>query len=266
MTVGDRLVVSACLWGLREPPAEAVRKLAGIGVDDVDVDPGFTDELSQLSGAVPVSVKCLAADHLMPPGGRLDDPKCEAGHIGVEHVRSGIREAAELGTEAVYVGPPPENGASLRDFEESVVLLASDADSAGLRFCIEHVPSFKLGSAAATVEFAMRTGHPNVHVLVDIGHCLIVGENPAEAIRAAGDRLGYIHIDDNDGKNDLHLALTDGLFDANDIRAILRALQESPYDGPVSVEVKNDLDDPLAAVEKTMDVLVRAQRELRQES
>ncbi|MCY4109175.1 MAG: sugar phosphate isomerase/epimerase [Chloroflexi bacterium] len=262
MTVGDQLVVSACLWGLREPPAEAARRLAGIGVDGVDVDPGFTGELSQLAGAVPVSVKCLAADHLMPPGGRLGDSKSEAGRIGVEHVRSGIREAAELGTEAVYVAPPPDNGASLRDFEESVVLLASEADSAGLRFCIEHVPSFKLSSAAATVEFATRTDHPNVYLLIDIGHCLIVGESPAEAIRAAGDRLGYVHVDDNDGKDDLHLALTDGLFDADDVCEILRALQESPYDGPVSVEVKNDLEDPLAAVEKTMDVLVSAQREL----
>ena len=261
--VGDsQLVVSACLWGLREPPAEAARKLAGIGVDGVDVDPGFTAELSRISGTVPVDVKCLAADHLMPPGGRLGDPASQAGRIAIDHVKSSIREAAELGAEAVYVGPPSENGANPQEFEESVVILAGEAASYGLRFCIEHVPRSILISAAATVEFARQTGHSNVHALIDIGHCLIAGENPAEAIRAAGDRLGYVHMDDNDGKADLHLALTDGLFDTDDVREVLRALHESPYDGPVSVEVKNDLDDPLAAVEKTMGVLVRAQGEI----
>ena len=262
MTGRSQFVVSACLWGLREPPAAAARKLAGIGVNGVDVDPGFITEVDRLAGAGSVNVKCLAADHLMPPGGRLGDPVSQAGRIAVEHVKRSIEEAAELGAEAVYVGPPSENGANLRGFEQSVVTLASEAASAGLRFCIEHVPGFILNSAAATVEFAKRTGHPNVYALIDIGHCLIVGENPAAAIRAAEDRLGYVHVDDNDGKDDLHLALTDGLFDIDDVREILRALQESPYDGPVSVEVKNDLDDPLAAVEKTMDVLVRAQKVL----
>ena len=262
MAGGSQLVVSACLWGLREPPAEAARKLARIGVDGVDVDPGFAAKLSQLSGAVPVNVKCLAADHLMPPGGRLSDPASQAGRIAIEHVKSSIGEAAELGAEAVYVGPSPENGANLHEFEKSVVILAGEAASYGLRFCIEHVPRSMLNSAAVTVEFARRTGHSNVHALIDIGHCLIAGENPAEAIRAAGDRLGYVHVDDNDGKDDLHLALTDGLFDTDGVREILRALQESPYDGPVSIEVKNDLEDPLAAVEKTLSVLVRAQGEI----
>ena len=262
MAGDSRLVVSACLWGLREPPAEAARKLAGIGVDGIDVDPGFTAELGRLSGAVPANVKCLAADHLMPPGGRLGDPASQAGRVAIEHVKTSIREAAGLGAEAVYVGPPPQNGASLREFEESVVTLAGEAASAGLRFCIEHVPRSMLSSAAATVEFSRRTGHPNVHALIDIGHCLIAGENPAGAIRAAGDRLGYVHVDDNDGKDDLHLALTDGLFDIDDVREILRALQESPYDGPVSVEVKKDLEDPLAAVEKTLGILVGTQGEL----
>lgn len=262
MTAGNQLVVSACLWGLRDPPAEGARKLAEIGVDGVDVDPGFTGELSRHASTIPIAVKCLAADHSMPADGRLDDPTSTAGLVAIEHITGSIREAARLGAEAVYIGPPPQNGASMRGFEKAAVLLADEAASAGLRFCIEHVPSFKLNSAAATVEFAKRTDHPNVYLLIDIGHCLIVDESPAEAIRAAGDRLGYVHVDDNNGKDDLHLALTDGLFDADDVREILRALQESPYDGPVSVEVKNDLDDPLVAVQKTMDVLVCAQKEL----
>ena len=256
------MVVSACLWGLREPPAEAARKLAGIGVDGVDVDPGFTTELSRLSGTVQVKVKCLAADHLMPPDGRLGNPASRAGRVAIDHVKSSIGEASRLGAEAVYVGPPPENGANLREFEKSVVILAGEAAAHGLRFCIEHVPRSILSSAAGTIEFSRQSGHANVHALIDIGHCLIAGENPAEAIRAAGDHLGYVHVDDNNGKDDLHLALTDGLFDTDDVREILRALHESPYDGPVSVEVKSNLEDPLAAVEKTMSVLIRVQGEL----
>ena len=256
------MLVSACLWGLREPPAEAAVQLDRLGVDGVDVEPGFILSRGQVSAAAPITVNCLAADHLMPAAGGLGNRAPDASRIAVEHIGAGIREAAELGAEAVYVGPSADSDASLRNFEKSVVKLAGEAAAVGLRFCIEHVPGSMVGSASEAVDFSNRIGHPNLHALIDIGHCLLVGENPAEAIRAAEHRLGYVHLDDNDGKNDQHLALTNGLFDADDVREILTALRESPYEGPVSIEVRNDLEDPLAAVEMTLDVLRRAEGEI----
>lgn len=39
---------------------------------------------------------------------------------------------------------------------------------------------------------------------LDIGHCLLTGHDPANAIRVLGDRLGCLHVHDVDGINDNH--------------------------------------------------------------
>ena len=38
------------------------------------------------------------------------------------------------------------------------------------------------------------------------------GEDPEAVIANAGDRLGYVHLDDNDGLSDLHWSLLEGVM------------------------------------------------------
>ena len=47
----------------------------------------------------------------------------------------------------------------------------------------------------------------------------------AAAIAAAGAQLGYVHLDDNDGRNDSHLALLDGVMSAETLCRTFAALQ-----------------------------------------
>ena len=255
------MVYSVCLWGLREPPIKAIEKLAALDISDIDVEPAFTTVCNQSPSMIPMKVNCMAGDHLMPQGGQLGNQVPDASRIAMAHVKDSIQEAALLGAEAVYVGPPSGAGTSLRQFGASVTHLADQAASAGLRFCIEHAPHSTLESATETIAFSKSTGHPNIHVLVDIGHCLLVGENPIDVIygAAAEERLGYVHFDDNNGKDDLHLPLTEGKFSADDIRNILMTIRDSPYDGALGVEVKDNLDDPLMAVMQSLQVLVDAE-------
>lgn len=74
---------------------------------------------------------------------------------------------------------------------------------------------------------------------LDIGHSGLVGIPAAEMIRGLGhDRLGSLHVHDNDNKNDLHtLPFTQKL----DWAAITAALKEINYKGEFTFEADNFL-------------------------
>ena len=254
--------ISACLWGLPESPDRAVEKLAAVGIENFDVDPGFAATLQASTGPVRIRVTCLAAGHLMPPHAQLDSRDPDARIAAMKHIRGGVEEARRLGAEAVYIGPPPAGRGGLRDFEAAVSTLADDAANAGLRFCIEHVPGTLLESAGATTDLVRRVGNPNLYTLIDVGHCLISGEDPALAVADTGDRLGYIHFDDNNRDDDLHLPLTEGVLDMDDVVGILAALVRSSYKGSLSIEGKNNLPDPVGAVAKSLEILTLARAEV----
>ena len=54
-------------------------------------------------------------------------------------------------------------------------------------------------TAAATLAWLSKVDHDNLFLLLDLGHCLISDEDPTQVIAQAGRRLGYVHLDDNDG-------------------------------------------------------------------
>lgn len=252
--------ISTCLWGLPQPPAQAAAELVALGLDWVDVDPGFKNARAASQAASRAKVGCLAAGHLLPEGARLDSPDHDEQAAALGHARRAIAEAGELGAEAAYVGAPGNDRAEIDAFARAVTALATDAAAISIRLCIEHAPGRGLDSAAATAGFVRSTGHPNLYVLIDVGHCLLVAEDAAEAVAHAGDRLGYIHFDDNDGKADLHLGLLDGILRPADVVAIVKALAASGYRGPLAIEGSVKLEAPLGAVLKSWHVLTGALR------
>ena len=68
---------------------------------------------------------------------------------------------------------------------------------------------------------------------LDLGHAGLVGEDPAQMIRALGPYLGALHIHDNDYVKDLHLIPGHGQMDWN---AIHQALKEVGYQGHYTLE------------------------------
>lgn len=76
---------------------------------------------------------------------------------------------------------------------------------------------------------------------VDVGHAVLPsGSGPvADMIRALGhDRLGALHVQDNDYKNDLHLAPYMGILDWKEIA---KALGEIDYKGDFTYEVNRSI-------------------------
>ena len=119
-----------------------------------------------------------------------------------------IKHAADLGADTTYVIPGQnESPAALARYGDSLAELGDIARDAGIKFAVEHFPGTALHSAEATLKFITSLRHEYVHLLYDSGHIQMTGEDPAKVIEAAGDRLVYVHFDDNDGVGDLHWAL-----------------------------------------------------------
>lgn len=76
-------------------------------------------------------------------------------------------------------------------------------------------------------------GHPLVKACWDVGHGHMRGTDPYEEITGLGKNLAAIHIHDNHGVRDEHLALFDGTIDVD---AILRGLRGIAFPGPFTLE------------------------------
>src|SRR5262249_15004041 len=146
-----------------------------------------------------------------------------------------------LGGTYAYVVPGSDDSAEgLARFAEACTLLADFASARMVRLCIEHCPGKALPSATATLDFLKRIGHDNLGLLLDVGHCLISREDPATVVAHAKERLFYVHLDDNDGVNDLHLPLLKGYLTEQTLRATLASLQSEGYAGGLSLELRSE--------------------------
>ena len=245
--------LSCCMWALSGPDDDIVTSLAEAGFRWLDLRPfDLTAETAPAKlRALGLGVSCLAASFGLPDGAALDSPDASAAARALAH-------GARLGATAAYVVPGLDGSQeTLARYARSLAAAADLAAALGLKLCVEHFPGRALPTAAATLDFLATIGHPNLYLLFDLGHSQISGEDPAATIAAAGPRLGYVHLDDNDGRNDQHLALLDGVLTEAVLRRTFEALTASGYSGPVSLELSPQLPDPLAALQRSREIVGR---------
>jgi len=83
-----------------------------------------------------------------------------------------------------------------------------------------------------------RVGDPRLDICLDIGHAHCHGRIPAaEWPRRLGGRISYVHLHDNHGESDEHLALGDGTID---LPAVLEALEEHCPEAIWALEASDD--------------------------
>jgi sugar phosphate isomerase/epimerase len=243
--------VSVLLTSLPLSFEEAVRQAAALGFKHVDVvalgeRPAVHLEALADAGVV---VSCAAAGRDLPGGLTLDAESAEVRRAAVEEVKRHVADAARLGATHAYVipgtDPSPE---ALARFADACGLLADYAAGRMVRLCVEHIPGRALPTVAATLEWLERTDHDNLALLLDVGHCLISSEDPAESVRRAGRSLGYVHLDDNDGVGDLHWPLLTGRLTEDSLSRFLKALPDAGYRGPLALELNPKNRDPVAAL------------------
>ena len=250
-----RLKLSCCAWALAYSEAAVLTDLAGAGFEWIDVRPqalrsrGSRQRLEGLG----MRVSCVAAAFPEVP---LDSTDKVAAESARESVSAALIHARELGATMAYVVPGMDaRPVALNRFARALEPLAEQAMALGLKLGVEHFPGRSLPSVEATLAFVRGIGHPNLYLLLDTGHAQISGEDPAAAVELAGSRLGYVHLDDNDGRQDLHLALLDGVLTREALRRTLAALAAIGYEGAVSLELHPQLPDPLAAIRRSVAIL-----------
>lgn len=251
--------LSACLWSLRQPPRDAVARVRLAGFDYVDLRSDCWSGIADRADAerLGVRIPCVGITPVqMEAGLTLDSIATKDAGRALPFLLGALERGAKLGASRAYMLTPSGRVAETSYYQDSIRTLADKASELGLKLCIEPTPGRALASSAEVLAFVRKLGHPGLYVLIDLGHNLITNEDPVEAVRAAVDRLGYVHIDDNDGKSDLHRALFDGVLKPTVMAAFLQALQESGYDGTIGIEIRNSLPAPMSAVVAARDYVV----------
>ena len=244
--------ISCCTWALAGTEAEVLTAIAATGLHHIDHRPfDFNSaETRRLISDLELTPMCMATGFGMPEGAALDAAGADARTAAVEHTARALEYAHETGIRRAYLLPGEHDGGeSLNRYGESVAELAGIAAGYGIKLCIEHFPGKALPTVRDTLWFIAKLGHDNLYLLFDIGHAQISKEDPAKAVEEAGDRLGYFHLDDNDGASDLHWALLDGVLTKDVLKDTLATLDRIGYDGPLSLEMNPGLPDPLTAIE-----------------
>lgn len=253
------MYLSCCVWAITGPEEKVLEEMAALGFEWLDIQAQMlaTPALQKQARNAGLRVSSVGASWQMPDGAALDSPDPAARQTALAHVERTLAHCAGLGGSAVYVIPGKDTSPeALARYGESLAAAADAAVEQGLRVCIEHFPDTALPTASATLDFLAGIGHPGLGLLFDIGHVQISGEDPAAVIRQAGARLGYVHLDDNDGQGDLHWALLDGALTKQTLRETFAALADVGYAGAVSLELSPQLPDPSAALARSREIVL----------
>ena len=254
--------IACCIWALSEAETDALRQIHALGFDTIDIQPTHQRSLESrlLAQELGLRVSCVGASFGMPGGATLDHEDESQRQRAIDHVIAAIQHSADIGADTVYVIPGADDQpAALERYRHSTAELADAAAELGIKLAIEHFPGTALPTAHDTLAFIRQVNHDNLYLLYDSGHIQMSGEDPQAVIANAGDRLGYMHFDDNDGLNDLHWSLLDGVMTEASLVATFQALYEVGYGGAVSLELSPQLPAVRRALETSRDALLRAQ-------
>ena len=238
--------------------APAVRKVKELSFTHVDVI--ATTERAEGDAAVladaGVWVSCASVGRGLPEEQTLDAATVDVRRAAVETMQQQIADAARLGVKDCYIVPGTDpSKAALMRFSDACGLLADYAAARMVQLCVEHVPGRALPTAAAVLDWLADVKHPNLALLLDVGHCLISGEDCAEMVARAGARLGYVHFDDNDGVGDLHWPLLTGRLTRATLLAFVWALQKHHYDGNAALELNAQNPNPIQALRQSKECI-----------
>ncbi len=243
--------LSAMLTSLPLPVEAAARQAAALGFTHVDpvamVDrpPAHRDTLAETG----LFVACAAVGRDLPADHTLDAAAVDNRRAALEAMKRQVADAAQLGATHCYVIPGRDaTSEGLARFAESCSLLADFAAQRMVRLCVEHIPGRALPTVAGTLAWLRQVDHANLVLLLDIGHCLISGEEPARAVEQAGSLLGHVHLDDNDGVGDLHWPLLTGRLTRDTLERFLHTLVQTRYAGRLTFELNPANPDPVAAL------------------
>jgi len=161
-----------------------------------------------------------------------------------EEIVQAMRNASYLGAPMIVVHPCTHldfnvegNPEILFEYNLSFYRkLIPYARECGIKIAIENIGYVSVTSAPDRwCKLYDTLNDPVFTICFDVGHCLLQGVDPAEGIRAMGDRLvnGCTHIHDNFGDKDAH---TLPFYGKVDWESVMKALADIGYEGDLNYE------------------------------
>ena len=139
-------------------------------------------------------------------------------------------------------GEPNEESARaehMKYAKESLVILSDYCAQYGARILVENLPRTCLGRSAEDIK-ELLSADERLRCVFDTNH-LLGGRDPIEFIRRIGDKIASLHVSDYDGVDEKHWLPGEGI---NDWAAIMDALDEIGYAGPILYELGYDRPAP----------------------
>lgn len=176
-----------------------------------------------------------------------------------DEVRRSIETAARLKPLKVVVHPSIVSGlaamrpelVSAHSYKALAEVIQACAE-AGLTPCLENMfPSYRAFVSAEQFNEAFQS-FPHLKLTLDTGHANIDsgGNNRATAFLAQhATRLGHLHISDNHGTRDDHLAVGAGNID---FATIISAIKRTGFDGTITLEIFSPR--PLDLIESRLEI------------
>ncbi len=232
------------------PVVDEIRAFAGLGFDylELAMDPPMA-HYAVIDDARDAILEALAATGLgivghLPTFVHTADLTPGIREASLQEMRRSLDTAAALGITKAVVHPGLIRGMALH-VRDTALALAIDgiarierhATDLGIGLCIENMfPA--LGGFFRPSDFdVIFERFPRMQLTLDTGHAHIMAGGNQRLfgfLERFGQRLGHVHVSDNHGRSDDHLAVGQG---AVDFAGVAARLQAAGYDGTVTFEV-----------------------------
>ena len=159
----------------------------------------------------------------------------------VEYTKDALEVAAALDAPHISVepgGPIPDGKSrewATETFLDGLREVGEKAEEVGVDVLVEPEPDLLIETSEQFLDLVERVDSPRIRCNFDAGHFFCVGEDPAELVETLGEYAEHYHLEDIPGdRTHEHTQLGDGDMD---IEGFLTALDDSGYDGFVTVEL-----------------------------
>lgn len=183
-----------------------------------------------------------------------------------EHTKRAIQLAKEIGAANITTEPGGlltseqswEDGAQI--FYDEIMPCVEEAERLGVLLLIEPEPELLIERFDEYLKFADRVNSPWIGLNFDIGHAYCVSEDPQDWVERMAPHTKHYHFEDI-ASTRVHKHLIPG-HGAIDFAATLKAIQQTGYDGWVTVELYPYIQDPDAAAREAYQYLQNVAQQL----
>jgi fructoselysine 3-epimerase len=176
----------------------------------------------------------------------------------IDYTRRCIELAAALGAPSVSItsgrmvpGTAPQE--SLELLKRSLAELLPWAKDHAVRLGIEYEPGLLIENCRELVFLLNELDSPLLGANLDLGHSHVLGEDPEDVLRRLSGRIFHFHLEDIKQGKHYHLIPGEGDMD---FARLFRLLDQSAYDGFVTIELYTYPQCPDQAARKSLDHLV----------